>query len=119
MKDSTNTIATKLADQFEVDGNALKLKAGAYDSTLPETFGETAVDQAKGVHAHDKAYIPGFTKAAGEQAVDVLKSLVVEVTAQPEILRSIFPTPTKTLSLFLLNAVLSRPTKPSSVLPCV
>ena len=74
MKDSTNTIATKLADQFEVDGNALKLKAGAYDSTLPETFGETAVDQAKGVHAHDKAYIPGFTKAAGEQAVDVLKS---------------------------------------------
>lgn len=74
MKDSTNTIATKLADQFETEGNALKLKTGAYDSTLPETFGETAVAQAKGVHAHDKAYIPGFTKAAGEQAVDVLKA---------------------------------------------
>ena len=87
MKDSTNTIATKLADQFEVDGNALKLKAGAYDSTLPETFGETAVDQAKGVHAHDKSYIPGFTKAAGEQAVDVLKAnkQFAHVTAETQV----------------------------------
>lgn len=74
MKDTTNTIAAALKDQFTLEGNTLVPKAGAYDSTLPETFGETAVDQAKGVHAHDKAYVPGFTKAAGELAVDALKA---------------------------------------------
>ncbi len=63
MKDSTNTIAAQLSTQFETDGNTLKLKAGAYDSTLPETFGETAVAQAKGVHAHDKAYILPYSRS--------------------------------------------------------
>lgn len=72
MKDTTNTIASALKGQFTLEGNTLVPKAGAYDTTLPETFGETAAEQAKGVHGHDKAYIPAFTKAAGEEAIDAL-----------------------------------------------
>lgn len=87
MKESTNTIAAKLAGNFEANGNALKLKDGAYDATLPETFGETAVAQAKGVHEHDAAFVPGFTKAAGEEAVEVLKSnkQFAHVTAETKV----------------------------------
>lgn len=69
MKDSTQQLANKLAGQFEIEGNTLKLNEGAYESTLPETI---TAEQAKAVHAHDKAYIPAFTLAAGEIGVDVL-----------------------------------------------
>ncbi len=84
MKDNTQQLANKLVDQFTVEGNNLKLNDGAYDSTLPETFGETASEQAKGVHAHDKAYIPAFTLASGELGVDVLakNSAYAHVTAE-------------------------------------
>lgn len=81
MKDLTKDIATKLADHITVDGNKLTLAEGAYESTLPETI---TAEQAKAVHAHDKAYIPGFTKAAGEAGLKVLKdnSNFAHVTAE-------------------------------------
>jgi hypothetical protein len=69
MKDTTQLLANKLATQFEIEGNTLKLNEGAYESTLPE---EITAEQASAVHAHDKAYIPAFTLAAGEIGIDVL-----------------------------------------------
>lgn len=81
MKDTTQQLANKLAGQFEIEGNTLKLNADAYNSTLPETI---TAEAAKAVHAHDKAFIPAYTLAAGEIGLDVLakNSTFAHVTSE-------------------------------------
>lgn len=70
MKDTTLEIARKLATKFEVEGNKLTLEKDAYNATLPETI---TAEQAASVHTHDKNFYAGFTKAAGERGLEVLK----------------------------------------------
>lgn len=72
IKQSTLDIASKLAGEFQVNGSELTLKEPekAYESTLPETV---TLEQAKIVHKHDRSYVEGFTYAAGEKALEVLK----------------------------------------------
>lgn len=73
IKQTTLDIAEKLRSEFQVNGSELTLKEPekAYASTLPETVTH---EQAKIIHKHDRSYVEGFTYAAGEEAVAVLKA---------------------------------------------
>lgn len=69
------TLSANLQSQFQVNGSELAFENDqkVYDAQLPETFGETAVEQAKGTHKFDAKYKEAFTHAAGHRGLEVLK----------------------------------------------
>lgn len=76
IKQSILDISAKLQPQFQLNGSELTFENDktTYEGTLPETFGETGVAQADGVHKHDVTYKEGFVHAGGQRALEALKA---------------------------------------------
>lgn len=68
-------LSTNLQSKFQLTGSELSFENDqqVYESQLPETFGETAVEQAKGTHKFDAKYKEAFLHAAGYKALAALK----------------------------------------------
>jgi hypothetical protein len=75
-KTSYLDLSASLQEQFQVTGSELTFASDkdTYNGTLPETFGETGVEQADGVHKHDVLYKEAFVHAGGTKGLDVLKT---------------------------------------------
>ncbi len=68
-------LSEKLQPQFQVNGSDLTFASDkdTYNGTLPETFGDTGVEQASGVHKHDVLFKEAFTHAGATRGLTVLK----------------------------------------------